>query len=305
MIVAPSEEVISEAVKLLQEGSVIGLPTETVYGLAASIYSDEGLNKIFSLKKRPKTNPLIVHTHSVDGVLSVGEPRSSKFFLQLSEFWPGALTLVIPSKANVSPLITANQPSIAVRIPAHPVALTLLDELGSPVAAPSANKSTGVSPTEAIHVIEELGESIFVIDGGPCSVGLESTIVSLLEDTPRILRHGGIPAEEIAEKLSIPLNSLLLEGKGKAPGQENLHYAPKTPLSILPKDFSPSGNIGVLTFSLTPPKGVKSKRIDNPKNFYPTLREFDKLGLDRIYIEEPKESGLGRALRERILKASH
>lgn len=305
MIVPPSEEVISEAVKLLQEGSVIGLPTETVYGLAASIYSDDGLKKIFSLKKRPKTNPLIVHTHSVDGVLSVGEPRSSKYFLLLSEFWPGALTIVIPSKPNLSPLVTAGQSSVAVRIPAHPVALTLLDELGSPVAAPSANKSSAVSPTEAIHVIEELGENIFVIDGGACSVGIESTIVSLLEESPKILRHGGIPAEEIAEKLSVPLKSLLEAGIGKVPGQEKLHYAPKTPLSLLPKDFSPSGNIGILTFTLPPPKEVRSKRIDNPKQFYLTLREFDKLGLERIYIEEPKDSGLGRALRERIYKASH
>ncbi len=222
---------LEETIAKLKAGEVVAIPTETVYGLAADARNENALRKIYATKERPATNPLIVHLADISQV-----PLWASTFSPLAEklakaFWPGPFTLVLPAKDDVSNILRAGEPTVALRVPNHPITLQVLRQSGLSLAAPSANKYTHLSPTTASHVEASLGKTIAVLDGGACTVGIESTIVSVHEDAWQMLRHGVISEAEIeavagkpaltqdAEKANLP----------KAPGQHHLHYAPHTP----------------------------------------------------------------------------
>lgn len=239
-----SQNDIQNAVQRLQKGEVVGLPTETVYGLAADIRSIEGVKKIFTVKERPFFDPLIVHCSSVEQVKEQVLVWTSAHQKLAEAFWPGPLTMVVPKNSTVSDLITSGLPQVGLRIPRHPDTLAVIAKLGSPVAAPSANKFGKTSPTEAQHVRDEFGSSVFVLDGGRCEVGIESTVLELEESNDsvrvKILRPGMIQEGEIRSVLSQMKKRIDLEyaSSQAAPGQLAAHYQPSIPLVVWQRDSS-------------------------------------------------------------------
>ena len=231
----PTEAGLGEAAMLLRAGDLVAFPTETVYGLGADARSDTAVARIYAAKARPRFNPLIAHTASLAAAEREGAFSSDALALAQA-FWPGPLTLVVPASpaCSVSLLARAGLPSVALRVPAHPVARALLDIAGIPVAAPSANRSGRISPTDAAHVTAELdGRIAAIIDGGLCAVGLESTIVSCLDDHLALLRPGGVPREAIEDVLGRTLAGALDGGnRPVSPGQLASHYAPRATLRL-------------------------------------------------------------------------
>jgi L-threonylcarbamoyladenylate synthase len=232
VIAAPTSEAIAQAVAILKAGGLIGLPTETVYGLAADAANGDALAAVFALKGRPRFNPLIAHVadRAAAEAIAVFDPLAARL---ADAFWPGPLTLVLPRRpGSVHDLATAGLETVAVRVPAHPVARSLLAAFGGPVAAPSANRSGHVSPTTAAHVDEAFGEDLaLVLDGGPCDVGLESTVVATADGRAAVLRPGGLARGDI-EAITGPLAA---PGDGTAPsspGQLLKHYAPAAPVRL-------------------------------------------------------------------------
>ena len=212
-MIDPSDRQIEAASAELRAGNLVAMPTETVYGLAANAWDETAVSKIFEAKGRPATNPLIVHIYDWTFLDQCAEvPLATEIdqaMKQLDAFWPGPLTLILPKSQRISSLVTAGRETVAVRVPRHPVARKLLKSCNFPVAAPSANRSTAVSPTTAQHVDDELGEQVAIIlDGGPSELGLESTILDLTESPPRILRHGGVTAESLAKALHLSVDVL-------------------------------------------------------------------------------------------------
>ena len=224
----PDETGIARAADLLAGGHLVGLPTETVYGLAGDARNDMACARIFEAKGRPRFNPLIIHLPSIEAADRIAMLDDTARALAAA-FWPGPLTLVLPLRAGhgLSPLVTAGLDTVAIRLPAHPLARRVLDRFGGPVAAPSANPSGRISPTTAAHVLAGLdGRIAAVLDGGPCGVGLESTILAPSDNGTRLLREGGLPREAI-EPLTGPLIADTTPGKIQAPGQLSSHYAPR------------------------------------------------------------------------------
>lgn len=231
---------IDKAIGKLKSDDVVGMPTETVYGLAGSIYSDRALKKIFQIKERPFFDPLIIHVSSIDEAKDLVKAWPKSADILASKFWPGPLTIILEKSSKVSDLITSGLPTVGIRMPNHPVALELIKNFGSPLAAPSANKFKKTSPTTSEHVRDEFGEKVFVLEGGACNVGLESTILYLKEENSEvlieILRKGFIKYSEIEKilldsgfsvKKADVINSIM------APGNMKDHYMPKKPLVIL------------------------------------------------------------------------
>ena len=235
-----NNEMIDKAARILNDDGVVGMPTETVYGLAGSIYSEVALHKIFKIKERPFFDPLIVHVSSVDQAkpLVKNWPKSADVLSK--KFWPGPLTLVLEKSSKVSDLITSGLSTVAIRMPRHPIALDLIKRAGSPLAAPSANKFKKTSPTTAKHVEDEFFDEVYVLDGGPCEVGLESTILFLNEKEDvvefEILRKGFINHSEIEKTLvdhHFSVKKAELKNSILVPGGMKDHYMPKKPLVIL------------------------------------------------------------------------
>ncbi|MCA3450278.1 MAG: threonylcarbamoyl-AMP synthase [Rhodobacter sp.] len=306
---APTPDGIAQAADLLRKGGLVAFPTETVYGLGGDARSDRAVARIFGAKGRPRFNPLIVHLPDVAAArgLAVFDARADAL---AARFWPGPLTLVLPLRAGsgLSGLVTAGLPAVALRVPAHPVARALLQVFGGPLAAPSANPSGRVSPTRAAHVIEGLGGRIdAVIDGGPCAVGVESTIVGL-DGAARLLRPGGVPVEALETALGLPL--LLPEaGKITAPGQLAAHYAPGAPVRLdvvaaRPNEvwigFGPQSAGAALTLSRA------GDLVEAAARLFHTLREADRLAGPggAIAVAPVPETGLGRAINDRLRRAA-
>ncbi len=306
---APTPDGIAQAADLLRKGGLVAFPTETVYGLGGDARSDHAVARIFAAKGRPRFNPLIVHLPDVAAArgLAVFDARADAL---AARFWPGPLTLVLPLRAGsgLSGLVTAGLPTVALRVPAHPVARALLQVFGGPLAAPSANPSGRVSPTRAAHVIEGLGGRIdAVIDGGPCAVGVESTIVGL-DGAARLLRPGGVPVEALETALGLPL--LLPEaGKITAPGQLAAHYAPGAPVRLdavaaRPNEvwigFGPQSAGAALTLSRA------GDLVEAAARLFHTLREADRLAGPggAIAVAPVPETGLGRAINDRLRRAA-
>lgn len=357
LIVKADEDGLNRCAEALRQGEVIGMPTETVYGLAGDVFNESALARIFSVKERPTFDPLIVHVSwpftplardALERLERLGLVASEKLSPQARDtlealcarFWPGPLTLVLPRGPAVPDLCTSGLDTVAVRMPAHPVARALIERTGRPLAAPSANRFGRISPTQVVHVLDELGDRLrLVLDGGPCSVGVESTIVRLsTEGTMALLRPGGVPAEAI-EALGLgPLERpRASSSRPDAPGMLLEHYAPSKTLTLLDRPFRElsaeawtrlSGSAtrpGLLFFSgkaevlqkewserlpgdfflavLSPQGSVE----EAARSLFAKMRELDHSLADRLFAEpcpEPNQ-GLGYALMDRLRRASY
>ncbi|HLL94896.1 MAG TPA: L-threonylcarbamoyladenylate synthase [Spirosoma sp.] len=300
----------------LETGNVVGLPTETVYGLAGSALNSDAILTIFRVKNRPAFDPLIFHTDSlqkVDQFVS-GIPEAAR--LLADTYWPGPLTLLLPKRDLISDLVTSGLPTVAVRIPNHPLTLSLLRLLDFPLAAPSANPFGYISPTTAQHVADQLGAMVpYILDGGPAQVGLESTIVGFENDIPTVYRLGGLALDQI-EGLVGPVNVRTHSTSDpQAPGMLTSHYAPRKPLILLAPGTSPppGERTGALAFrNLFSGIDHQNQRVLSPtgdlaeaaKNLFSHLRALDALDLDVLYAEPVPNLGLGQAINDRLRRAS-
>jgi L-threonylcarbamoyladenylate synthase len=315
-VLAPAPEHLRRAAAALRAGGLVGMPTETVYGLAGNALDPAALAKIFAVKRRPFFDPLIVHVpgrESLQGLCRV----SAEAAALMDAFWPGPLTLVLPKGDAVPDLATSGLPSVAVRAPAHPVARALLLEAGLPLAAPSANPFGALSPTSAAHVAEAFEDGIdCVLDGGASAVGVESTVIGWDEaGEPRLLRAGGLPVEAVEKALGkkIAAGSPVLEGSAQAsPGALPWHYAPRTPLSLLRGEIAPRAEAGLLWFGANAPEGFA--RVENlspagnlaeaAANLFAALHRLDAARLPALCALPVPEEGLGRAINDRLRKAA-
>lgn len=317
---------INEAAALLRANEVVAIPTETVYGLAANAYSAEAVSKVYEVKERPKTNPLIVHIGSVDQLAAVASSVSPNAQKLAAHFWPGPLTLLLPKSALITDQVTAHSPYVAVRVPDHPLTLALLHHLGFPLVAPSANRYTSVSPTTAAHVATNLGDRIpLILDGGPCRKGLESTVVGFdADDHPKIYRLGAITLEElqgVIDSTTLFDEAENAHSQTHSPGMEKKHYAPRTPLVVVDQlerflvEHPPLQSVayGVLSFGheKTALKGLTVYELSAQKNLeeassrlYDGLYELDAKGLQFIVVEWFENQRLGRTLNDKLKRAS-
>jgi L-threonylcarbamoyladenylate synthase len=312
---------VNAAVESLAAGEVVALPTETVYGLAADATRADAVIKIFEAKERPFFDPLIVHLPTRDWLERVTEiPAVSRATVEtlIEKFWPGPLTIVLPRRSLVPDLVTSGLETVAVRMSAHPVFRSVIQQFGKPLAAPSANRFGRISPTTAAHVTTELGGRIpLVVDGGPTAHGIESTIVAVESGRLRILRSGPITREALGD-LPLAVDAPLpLSGKPQAPGQLASHYAPRTPLKIVASGASlgwPGGaRVGWLgwqhraeggPFCATEVLSPTGDLREAAATLFAKLRWLDEAGLDLILTEPVPEEGLGVAIMDRLRKAA-
>lgn len=310
---------ISKAVVLLNDEQVIAIPTETVYGLAGNIFSEKAINSIFSTKKRPFFNPLIVHIPSVDYLPKIVTQIPKKAKLLADAFWPGPITLVLKKKSIIPDKITAGKDTVAVRIPNHSVTLELLNRLDFPLAAPSANPFSSISPTTAKHVENYFKDSIkMVLDGGPCTSGIESTIIGFENDEPIIYRLGSTSIEAIEDVVGKIRIMNTKEVAPEAPGMLERHYAPKTK-TILSKNVMETlkhykgMRIGVITFkneinnANVTTQIVLSNEGDMAfaaSRLYDSLHQLDHKDLDIIIAEIFPDFGLGKSVNDRLERAT-
>lgn len=320
---------IVEAAEFIKKGEIVAIPTETVYGLAGSIFNDEAIRKIFIAKGRPQDNPLIAHVCSIEQVSDICEEFPEEAKKLANKFWPGPLTMILKRKKNVPDVVTAGLDTVAVRFPSHPIANAIIKEAGMPLVAPSANLSGRPSTTSAKHCINDLNSRVpLIIDGGDCEFGLESTIIDASVEPMVLLRPGAISIEDIVEVIP----NLIYEGKTlninekeipKAPGMKYRHYAPKAPLTLVVGEPSKTaewivknskeddgvicfeeylnifnGNNYVLNF------GSYSNLKSNANRLFRILREFDEVDVKRIFIQCPMNEGVGKSLINRLEKAS-
>ncbi len=294
------------AAGLLRDGALVAFPTETVYGLGGDARSDIAVARIFEAKQRPQFNPLIVHVNSIESAQEYVEwPDMADHVARA--FWPGPLTLVLPLRpdAGLSPLVTAGLPTVAIRVPAHPVAQALLAAFGGPVAAPSANPSGRISPTNAAHVEAGLGGRIAgILDGGTCGVGVESTILGL-SDTPTLLRPGGLPVEALEAALNMPLEKHISGDPLTAPGQMASHYAPGARVRLEALGKQPGEvllGFGAVEADLNlSPAGDLTEAA---ANLFHHLHALDAMGADVIAVSPVPDQGLGRAINDRLRRAA-
>jgi L-threonylcarbamoyladenylate synthase len=297
---------VADAVRILRAGGVVGLPTETVYGLAADAENDAAVARIFAIKGRPAGHPLIVHLAAASELPAWSRDANDAALALADRFWPGPLTLVVPRGMRVSHRITGGQETVALRVPAHPVARAVLAAFGGGLAAPSANRYGRVSPTTARHVRDDLGTDVdLVLDGGPSAIGVESTIVDVSGTVPRILRLGAVTEADIRETLDLASVRVQTDGSVRAPGTTARHYAPEAFVVIAERH-----RVAAAAADLTRRgKRTETLVIDDPVAFartiYAELRRVDAEGYDAVVIAEPVGDGLPAALRDRIARAAH
>lgn len=313
-----NDSTLARAAAVIREGGLVGFPTETVYGLGANAMDATAVAGIFAVKQRPRFDPIIVHLADVSQLeqLVTGVPELARDLVD--HFWPGPLTLVLPRNGNVPDIVTAGLPSVAIRLPGHPVAQRLITEAGCPIAAPSANRFGSLSPTTAGHVSEQLGDGVdMILDAGPCRVGVESTVVDLAGATPRLLRPGGLSREDL-EAVVGPIEQHVAQPADdtapKSPGLLSRHYAPRTPLSIAENlESLPAGRLGLLTlqapanpdpFDVVETLSESGDTIEAATGFFAALHRLDSAGLERIIALPFPEAGLGLALNDRLRRAA-
>jgi L-threonylcarbamoyladenylate synthase len=308
-VLAPTSADIARAADVLRNGGLVAFPTETVYGLGGDARADLAVAGIFAAKGRPRFNPLIVHVPDLASARRYGvfDDRAAAI---ANTFWPGPLTLVLPLRTDsgLSPLVTAELPSVAIRVPAHPVAQALLRAFDGPLAAPSANPSGRVSPTRAAHVLDGLaGRIAAVVDGGPCAVGLESTILSLVAE-PRLLRPGGVPLEVLEAALQCSIATGPAKGAGiTAPGQLASHYAPVAPVRLNAMQPAPGEiyvGFGAMVCDLS--LSATGNLTEAAANLFDILRRADALAGPGGYLAfaPVPDHGLGRAINDRLQRAA-
>lgn len=301
---AATEAAILKAAAALRQGKLVVMPTETVYGLAADATNPDAIRKVFEAKGRPAENPLIVHVADLGQVMGVAAHVPEAAAKLIKRFWPGPLTLVLPKHPEIPAEVTAGLDTVGVRMPAHPVALDLIRAAGLPLAAPSANRFMRLSPTKAENIDPELAEKVaMILDGGPCYIGLESTVVDCTEDVPRILRPGGVTRADIQSALGYPLGELPLGGARKSPGMYRRHYAPRTPLSVV--DALEEGQAGLV---VGPARSEHQISMPNDarayaSSLYDMLHRLDGMGLDAIYVQRPPSGPEWEAVHDRLKKA--
>jgi L-threonylcarbamoyladenylate synthase len=308
---------IELAEKLLREGNLVAIPTETVYGLAANALDIKAVAKIFEAKNRPTFDPLIIHTDSIEKIKSWVTDFPEKAQQLAQHFWPGSLTLLLPKAAIIPDLVTSGLDRVAVRIPNHPLTLSLLEKLDFPLAAPSANPFGYISPTKAEHVTAQLGDKVsLVLDGGSCEVGIESTIVGFEQEKTIIYRLGGISVEAIEQIVGAVEIRPHSSSNPNAPGMLESHYAPRKPFCLDKEKLKqyPSERVGILAFSQTLENiPVENQKILSPngsyweaaQNLFALMRELDEMPhIEVIFAELLPEENLGRAINDRLRRAS-
>ncbi|HSD93096.1 MAG TPA: L-threonylcarbamoyladenylate synthase [Methyloceanibacter sp.] len=312
-IVPATHGAIRRAAQALARGELVAFPTETVYGLGANALDARAVAKVFAAKERPRFNPLIVHVPGLAEAEEYGLLNEAA--RRLAEaFWPGPLSLVLKRRttSSIAELVSAGLDTIALRAPAHPVAQDLLAQARLPIAAPSANRSGRVSPTTAAHVEAELGDRPSVIlDGGPCPLGIESTVVSVVDGAPSLLRPGAVPREAIELVLGAPLVTAREGERGASPGQLATHYAPSTPLRLNVADVLPSE--ALLAFGPDVPHGalvtinlsVGGNLEEAAAKLFAALRELDQAGPETIAVMPIPAHGLGEAINDRLQRAAN
>ncbi len=311
---ANNESVLS-ASEIIKSGGLVAFPTETVYGLGADGLNPIAVAKIFEAKKRPTFNPLILHIADRGWLKKLTSVENGRVEQLINKFWPGPLTLVLPKTELVPDIVTSGNPTVAIRMPNHPVALQLIEMSGRPIAAPSANKFGHLSPTEAIHVAKYLGDKVdMILDGGKCSVGVESTIVQFYNEEFYLLRHGGLSKEDIEKEIGEIKIGIADENKPNSPGQLPFHYSPHTPLRFFNEKFlDEDKRIGALFFKENKFKfPFADARVLSPKgdlreaaaNLFSFLHDLEKENLDLILVEQIEEKGLGQAIMDRLRKAT-
>lgn len=309
---------LTYAASLLSSGKLVAIPTETVYGLAGNALDVQAAAHIFAVKDRPNFDPLIIHTSSLDRVTAWTKPMPPLLRRLADHFMPGPLTLLLEKKAIIPDLVTAGSPLVAVRLPAHPMTQELLQQIDFPLAAPSANPFGYISPTTAQHVADQLGEKIpYILDGGPCRVGLESTIIGLENGQLTVFRKGGLSVEQI-EAIAGPLKvKAHSTSNPQAPGMLKSHYAPRVPLMVgdlptLQRGRDPE-RTGVLAFRQKYEQIPSKNQIvlsptgdleEAAAHLFAALRKLDSMPLDVILAEYLPEQGLGRAINDRLKRAS-
>ncbi len=319
-----SDDNIRRAAEVLAQGGLVGMPTETVYGLAADATNDRAVASIFEAKGRPSFNPVIVHVNDLSAAADIVELNDKAEHLA-SIFWPGPLTMILPRRAGtaVSLLTSAGLPTQAIRIPAHPVARKLIDALGRPIAAPSANVSGSLSPTTPQHVAQSLGDKAGVIlAGGKAGVGLESTVIDMTGDVPVVLRPGGVTIEDLRMNIGqVDLSIEAVDDKPKSPGQLLRHYAPKTRLRLKAVDVAPDE--ALLAFGSLRFMGIRgggfakdlpSEQLLNlsekgdlteaAANLFAMLHQLDQKNVSGIAVMSIPDTGLGMAINDRLKKAA-
>lgn len=316
MIFNSSDENIKKAAEIILQGGLVAFPTETVYGLGGNALDPKAVAGIFEAKKRPSFDPLITHIADLETLEEIADIRDDRVYELAEKFWPGALTLIVPKKEIIPSLVTSGLQTMAVRMPDHPIALSLIRQSSGAVAAPSANSFGYLSPTEARHVEEDLGARIdMVLEGGPCRVGVESTVLDLSRENPIILRPGGLTRQEIESVLG-PVDIFnRTTTSPTAPGQLEMHYSPRTVLHILdnPALAPRKDKAGALIFSeVERGKGFAAVEVLSPSadpveaasRLFSALHALDQKNLECIYAEKIPEEGIGRAVMDRIYKAS-
>ncbi|WP_293233084.1 L-threonylcarbamoyladenylate synthase [Paludibacterium sp.] len=304
---------IDRACARLRQGQLVAIPTETVYGLAADACNLDAVQKVFQLKRRPASNPLIVHLADVAQSVHWVKAVPDAAMRLMKTFWPGPLTLVLPAADHVSRMVTAGQASVALRVPAHPLARELITRFGGGLVAPSANRYMSISPTSAEHVARQFaGEDLLILDGGVCPVGLESTIVGMLPDEPpRLLRHGMLSAAELEAVLGCQL-SVGAKGDLRVPGQHHRHYAPHTPawrFAAPPQEaLQDAGTAWLWCGGAVKSAGPALDLGPEPKAYaralYDALYQLDRLGAERLLIQTPPDLPAWAAVHDRLNRAS-
>jgi L-threonylcarbamoyladenylate synthase len=293
---------LRRAAEILRSGGVVAFPTETVYGLGANALNTQAVRRIYELKGRPCTSPLIVHAASLEMARRLVAEWPEEAEALAHRYWPGPLTLVLPKNPAIPDLVTAGLASVGVRVPAHPVALRLIELAGVPVAAPSANRFTQLSPTMAEHVRAAFGEEVLILDGGPTDVGIESTVIAFEANRIRLLRPGMVSIEGIEETIDAG------EGPHLSPGQHRRHYSPRTPFLLV---ASPPAGRGVwLWWSRPAAEGCQAQEqmpadpAAYARTLYATLHRLDQQGWDWIAAEPPPDTPGWQAIHDRLRRAA-
>ncbi len=296
---------VGEALRVLRRGGLVAIPTETVYGLAANADDEAAVRRIFAAKGRPPTHPLIVHLAGAEHLSSWAGVIPAAAAALADACWPGPLTVVVPKAERVLDVVTGGLDTVGLRVPAHPLTLELLSELGCGLAAPSANRFGDVSPTTAAHVQRDLGDRVdLILDGGACPVGVESTIVDCTVDPPQVLRPGAITVEQITRLLDVA--PAPPAGPSRAPGMLTSHYAPRC--RVVLEEDAPAARAEAATLE---GRGLRADVLDPgadlvvyARGLYGWLRAADDRGLDALVVVLPPPAGLGHAIRDRLRKAA-
>ena len=320
------ERALTEARRLINDGEVVGIPTETVYGLAANALDEDAVKKIFVAKGRPSDNPLIVHIAKLDDLEPLVSEIPEKVKIMAEHFWPNALTMIMKKSDKVSNVVSGNLDTVAVRMPKSDYARAIIEACGCPLAAPSANLSGSPSPTNARYVFDDMNGRIpLIIDGGSSEIGVESTVISFAEDPPRLLRPGGVTLEEMTELIGeiivddAVLNKLQDGAVAASPGMKYKHYAPSADITIIKSDFETfkslcesENNVTALCFDgenekLSCPAVTYGKENDGfsqSARLFDALRELDEMGAGKVLARCPETKGMGLAVYNRLIRAA-